>query len=103
MKRLYKILFQNENLGEKAKELYYRSQDLISVFRNKLIISDKSRVSFDTYFNGFSVDKWKKYTALNTLYLHLKIKGNCTLTIKNKYLSGYDFVEKIIKTIHIRQ
>ena len=103
MKKLYNILFQNEDLGEKSKELYYRSQELIVAFKNKITISDKSRISFDTYFNSFSIDKWRKYTALNTLYLHLKIKGNCTLTIKNKYLSGHDLVEKIIKTIDIRE
>ncbi len=103
MKKLYNILFQNEDLGEKSKELYYRSQELIVALKNKIIISDKSRISFDTYFNSFSIDKWRKYTTLNTLYLYLKIKGNCTLTIKNKYLSGHDLVEKIIKTIDIRE
>jgi len=103
MKKLYNILFQNEDLGEKSRELYYRSQELIVALKNKIIISDKSRISFDTYFNSFSIDKWRKYTTLNTLYLYLKIKGNCTLTIKNKYLSGHDLVEKIIKTIDIRE
>ena len=41
MKKLYNILFQNEDLGEKSKELYYRSQELIVAFKNKIIISDK--------------------------------------------------------------
>ena len=61
MKKLYNILFQNEDLGEKSKELYYRSQELIVALKNKIIISDKSRISFDTYFNSFSIDKWRKY------------------------------------------
>ena len=79
MKKLYNILFQNEDLGEKSKELYYRSQELIVALKNKIIISDKSRISFDTYFNSFSIDKWRKYTTLNTLYLYLKIKGQKTM------------------------
>lgn len=39
------------------------------------------RVFFDTYFNGFSMDKWKKYTKLNNLSINLKLQGDFKITL----------------------
>ncbi len=36
---------------------------------------------FDTYFNGFSVDKWKKYTMLDQLYVRLVLSGKVKVTL----------------------
>lgn len=38
-------------------------------------------VGFDTYFNGFSADKWKKYTVLDQLYLRLVLSGKVKVTL----------------------
>ncbi len=41
-----------------------------------ITLSQNSLVSFDTYFNSFSVGKWFKYTKISNVLLKLKVKGN---------------------------
>lgn len=47
---------------------YYLSNELITLNANE-------SVSFDTYFNSFSVAKWNKYTNVNEVSLGLDIMG----------------------------
>jgi hypothetical protein len=39
---------------------------------------------FDTYFNGFFINKWKKYTNLDKINLNISIKGHVRITILHK-------------------
>jgi len=39
------------------------------------------RVWFDTYFNGFSIGKWRKYTTLSQLSLKLRLSGKVRVTL----------------------
>ena len=41
---------------------------------NCLSFENKGIVSFDTYFNGLSVEKWKKYTNIKNIRLVSKRK-----------------------------
>ncbi len=51
------------------EELYFRKKD--------------GEISFDTYFNGFSVGKWKKYTKLSNLFLELETRGEAEIVIRH--------------------
>ena len=66
-----------------AEELYFRSnrkQDL-HMDREKgiLCLAEGTQASFDTYFNGFSVGKWLKYTRIDDVTLRLKLKGKAVI------------------------
>ena len=100
MKKLYSILFKNDDLGNRARDLYFRTNDNLAVtyFNEKIIIPETTTVYFNTYFNSFSLDRWKKYTKLSSLFLTIKVEGSFTITIKNRYLSGEDIVERIVST-----
>ncbi|EGM3297403.1 glycosyltransferase family 2 protein, partial [Salmonella enterica] len=39
---------------------------------------------FDTFFNAFSIKKWKKYTTLTSLFLRVNIIGRGTITVRHK-------------------
>ena len=43
---------------------------------------------FDTYFNGFSAEKWFKYTNIDKIYLTLKLSGNIRVTLLRKEKIG---------------
>ena len=46
---------------------------------------------FDTYFNGFSIEKWRKYTKVNQVFVTLSLKGKFEIQLCSK--------EKIHQTI----
>lgn len=105
MKKLYSILFKNDDLGNRARDLYFRTNDnsAVTYFNDKIIIPETISVYFNTYFNSFSLDRWKKYTNLSSLFLVIEIEGSFTITIKNRYLSGEDIVERMISTINLEK
>ena len=51
----------------------------------ELVMSAGAEADFDTYFNGFSVEKWRKYTRLGCVCLHLELEGEFTVVIYNEY------------------
>ena len=49
--------------------------------KESISIKKGGRISFETYFNAFSVGKWKKYTTINDISLRLKIKGDAVIAM----------------------
>ena len=77
---LQHILFPLQSNSEE-EELYFR-RDEKSDFTptgNVLSFGKWSTISFDTYFNAISVEKWLKYTIVNQIDLRLKIRGEFSL------------------------
>ena len=92
---------------EKKKKNKHRKQkkkkDIISGSRiayhyseNMLRLKKGEPVRFDTYFNGFSIDKWKKYTCLEQLDLRLDMQGKIRVTLVSRYLLHENIIEKIL-------
>lgn len=53
------------------------------------------KARFDTYFNGFSMEKWKKYTVLSNLSLELVLAGR----LKVRLISEEKIYGNIIRTV----
>lgn len=51
-------------------------------------IGKKDVVEFDTYFNSFSLEKWKKYTKVDKVFLTIKMQGSLRLTLMRKERIG---------------
>jgi len=81
------MLLQNiqyPQIGEIALELYMRYNEkdiLLDRVKNQVVIKAGSYISFDTYFNSFSYEKWKKYTVLENLNISIRLKGCCEIAI----------------------
>lgn len=75
---LQNILFPKEDIC-KETELYYRHPS--KQFGKKIILPPNQTISFDTYFNSFSIQKWKEYTIIQNLNLNLKISGQCRISL----------------------
>lgn len=89
------------NQNDKNTELYYRHSNIIMLENNVVNLYKNGKISFDTYFNSFSVGKWKKYTNINNLTLALKLKGTVILKIYHAYIFEYILVEEIIKEYYL--
>ncbi len=64
---------------------------------SKLLTFDKNaKAWFDTYFNGFSVEKWMKYTVLNAVSLKIELSGKFRVTLVSKEKINNDIIRKVI-------
>ena len=79
MIRLQKIIFPER--FDETVELYFRGSHEVS-FRDDLRPEFKKQpCSFDTYFNMFSLESWKRYTCLENVALSLITKGTCRVRL----------------------
>ena len=69
------ILFPPKKLINEL-ELFFGGLDAQNFSVDTVSIPAGSILSFETYFNAFSVGKWVKYNNLNNLSLHLNIQGH---------------------------
>ena len=86
---------QNDQVSALVKAgMLLENQKLVSFDegQGQLRISQGGKVWFDTYFNGFSIEKWKKYTILSKLSLWLKVSGRVKVTLYA--------VEKILQNVN---
>ena len=73
--RLITFLLPEEGLSTETG-LYYRDKaNSCHVENGFLSIPAGTTVSFDTYFNSFDYDAYKRFTALNSVALSLFLRG----------------------------
>ena len=78
---LYGITFTDD--VQKGK-LYYNTDGKCKLQNNNLFILKKNKVDFLTFFNGFSLKKWLRYTTLKRLFLNIDIQGSSVLCVYSK-------------------
>lgn len=66
------------SMGKSCEESVYQNEEETSLF-----IKEGTKVSFDTYFNGLSIEKWKKYTQIKDVFLNLQLKGAAEIRLLN--------------------
>ncbi len=75
---------QNIFVEKEGEELQKRNEYYKNRYSDKgFLIPGGDVVSLESYFNAFSIGKWKKYTRLDNLTLHLNIKGNVEVKAGN--------------------
>ena len=79
---LYSLLLPRQQQWN-IDEMYFRTDtdEFVTLRENCLDCKKGSIVSFDTYFNAFSIGKWKKYTLLNTLNINIDFEGSFRLML----------------------
>lgn len=67
-----------------------------------LVIGTNGKVSFDTYFNSVSIEKWKKYTVIKEVSVTLEFKGDFLIRLCSKQMLHDEVLKKVIlkKEIH---
>jgi len=97
------LQFPNLNLCSE-EEMYFRRKNdrtALDLKRHEITFKINGRVSFDTYFNSFSIEKWMRYTILDSVSLQIETKGIFRLTIFNIEKNGISISKKelVIQTI----
>lgn len=74
--KLQNIILPNLDICT-VEELFLRlnSKCLLNYEQNSVELEKGGTISFDTYFNAFSVQKWKDYTNVKTISINLCLKG----------------------------
>ena len=79
---------------KEGKELQGRNKLYEKRYKNGAFTIPKGDVvSLQSYFNAFSIGKWKKYTYIEDLTLHLSLKGNVRIKAYNAVGSTYHELE----------
>ncbi len=88
------------------KELYYHLERKSEQSREDLAYCDCSKkkitfrrnakVWFDSYFNGFSMEKWKKYTILDELSLKIVLSGKFKVVLIEREKIHQDIITTTI-------
>lgn len=87
--RLQNILFPSTDTCTEELMYFRRGQDISYNWSSEgIAIAKDGIVFFDTYFNGFSAEKWMKYTNIKTVLLTIRIEGHVRLTLMRKEKSG---------------
>ncbi|WP_445361569.1 glycosyltransferase family 2 protein [Microbulbifer sp. EKSA005] len=108
---IHSIIPPNENTSSEVS-LYHKTSGEVSYKTHPSIweLGKFSKLSFDTYFNVFSLGKWEKYCDLKTLYLQVCGSGNFTCYVictskklgeKNLVQEEFNWNERSTKTLEI--
>lgn len=81
---------------EKKKSLYYKCSGSIKEEAGKLWMEKGTTLSFGTYFNGFSIAKWRKYTATEQYRVAVKGNGRIKISLYQSYLEEERAVTKLL-------
>ncbi len=54
--------------------------------KDHIILNSGNDLNFDTYFNSFSINKWRRYTNVEKVDLDIEFKGHFRLRVFNVYL-----------------
>ncbi|MEG0375653.1 MAG: glycosyltransferase [Raoultibacter sp.] len=73
--RLSNVLVKLDDFTAQYPELYYRCMSS-SYDAAAEALSFEGSVDFFTYFNAFSAAKWKRYTVVEQVFLHLELAGD---------------------------
>lgn len=92
---LQRILFPNEDRC-KEKELYFRTSADGEFAEGIFSLAKGECVAFDTYFNAFSIEKWKKYTIVSSVFLRLELSGKWKISLLSKELRNEVACETVL-------
>ena len=97
---IQKLLFPKPQYCMEESLYFRRLNDktcLLDCELGQLDMEKNALCSFDTYFNGFSIGKWRKYTLLKDLWLRLRYKGKITVSLVNITLVNGIIINKVIQ------
>ena len=80
--KLQNLLFPTGIKFETQWNLFYRGERMRYDAEQEILCLPKYRVAdFMSYLNAFSLHKWKKYTNLQAVRLHLRLQGECLVRL----------------------
>lgn len=83
--------------------MFYRCSHGTAMFMEESCCSfnEDSSLHSDTYFNSFSIGKWKKYTVINNLQLRVVTSGEFSLHVRHAQKINNQIIDKIVAEKHL--
>lgn len=93
---LQKLLFPNTETCSRFG-MFYKGAD-VNIFMDEAFceLKEGAELSTHTYFNSFSIGKWKKYTNIDNLSLRLTVKGTFQVRVRHAYKMHNEIKDRII-------
>lgn len=83
------------------EELYFHKDKkthlIVGEKENYFCMDEHAMVYSDTYFNGFSIEKWLKYTKIKNVKVCLKVEGKLNISICVVQKINDSFVRKVLE------
>ena len=98
--RLQEILLDDRK-NPKIKKMYFKCSGPFEEGEKKITLKKGTKLSFDTYFNSFSVGKWSKYTRTNHYKVSLYGVGKVKVSLCYSYLEQNEIKKKILTETEI--
>ncbi|GAA6292038.1 hypothetical protein F220043C3_04720 [Enterocloster asparagiformis] len=93
------ILFPSIDTCDRIAMYYNMSnKPFICIDQKHVLFSKGDQLCSDTYFNSFSIGKWKNYTILSNLYISLLLNGHFEINIYHaKKVNGRIITQTILE------
>lgn len=68
-----------------VEDLYVRLDEdcFLDYEQGQIELKAQKKIQFDTYFNAFSIDKWRNYTTVETIHFYVTLKGRFRVKLLN--------------------
>lgn len=93
-----RIIVPFNALPEYCRDMYFRGQRYSYRQTGEIYVQKNGLVKTDTYFNSFSIKKWRKYTRLQDLTLQMRVKGAGRIIVQNDYRVEYGITGHVLAT-----
>lgn len=81
---------------EKKQPLYYKYSGFIEESEGSVCLKHGAAISFGTYFNSFSLEKWRKYTVTGQYKVVIKGSGKARVSLYHSFLDSGKVITKIL-------
>ena len=93
---LQNIILPKDDICEESELYYHKIQGTLRQDHGTLILAPETEVSFLSYFNSFSVEKWRRYTSRQQITLVIQCEGDCEFSLWNTVLSDGESVTQCL-------
>lgn len=100
---IQKILFPTDN--KLKREMFFRGLDGNEIIENQdcIILNENTKITSDTYFNSFSIGKWKKYSIIRTLELYVELQGEAIVNVYGSKIQDGKITTEKATSIYTKQ
>ena len=99
---LSKMILPESNYKD-INQLYFKGYGFqIQGETKKICFSKNAELLTSTYFNSFSINKWKKYTKIQNITLNITFKGSLILNISTMSEKNGEVCKTILESITIK-
>ena len=96
---IHKIITPFNKLPEYCCDMYFRGTRYNYRQSGEVCVQSGGLVVTDTYFNAFSIRKWKKYTCMKDLILQMRVKGAGRIMVQNDFRVERDISGHVLEKV----